>query len=531
MSLWSSSVRISSLAALAVLLTALTSTGAGTPAEAAPRPMMRAAGGPDGWGYRFTDSAEAGGPVFNSEWEDISTTGTSLFSVGSDDSATSVAFPSGFQFRFYGNNYSSMWVITNGNIQFGSSANATYVNNSLIASAQGEMVAPYWDDLYVGSNSTIRWQRFDAGGANDRIIVQWTLIDFCCSSGNGQFTFQVKLYGGTGSDGKIMYNYNAMNNQSGSSATIGIQSVSRSTSLTYGYLGSPNAVANSRSIRFANNQPPNPPTGLVQSATAGGAPLPLGGFSDNTIFCRGTVTDPDAGNTVGLEIEILPNSTPFSSNVTGQTAVTPGASMVASGGAPEAVYTFTGNPYGSGDYHWRARSRDSGGASSAWVVFDASAANFIVDLTPPGPPTGPFFPNAIQTLGTEAIPTVTFTWGPATDSGPPGPISYDVEISATSAFLTNITAGSSPTTSFAAGVPASDVDYYWRVRAVDQAGNVGPWAGPMAFQVGYIQQFPKPPDKYAYCGADSPANPWGLVAMSGALALLAGLLLRRRTVA
>jgi hypothetical protein len=531
MSLWRSSARISSLAALAVLLTALTATGGGTPAEAAPAPMARAVGGPDGWGYRFMDSAENGGPVFSQEWEDISTTGTSLFGVGSDDSATSVSFPSGFQFRFYGNNYSSMWVVTNGNIQFGSSGNTTYSNQAMIYSPMGEMIAPYWDDLYVGSNSTIRWQRFDAGGANDRIIVQWTLIDFCCSSGNGQFTFQVKLYGGTGSDGKIMLNYNAMNNQTGSGATIGIQSVSRNTSLTYGYSGSPNGVANSRSVRIANNQPPNPPTNLIQAGTSGGAPLPLGSWSDTTIYCRGTVTDPDASNTVGLEIEILPNSTAFSSNITGQTASTPGASMVANGGTPEALYTFTGNPYGSGDYHWRARSRDSAGATSAWVVFDASGINFSVDLTPPSAPTGPFFPNAVQEIGTEPFPTVDFTWGPATDIGPPSPLSYMVEIASSNAFLTTIFAGTSPTTSASAVVPASDVDYFWRVSAVDQAGNQGPWAGPFAFQVGFIEQFPKPPDKYAYCGADSPANPWGLVAMTGALALLAGALLRRRPAA
>ena len=519
------------MAALAVLLTALTSTGAGTPAEAVSGRMARATGGPDGWGYRFTDSQENGGPVFSQEWEDISTTGTSIFGVGSDDSASSVSFPSGFQFRFYGNNYSSMWVITNGNIQFGSSANATFVNNTLLASGQGEMLAPYWDDLYVGSNSSVRWQRFDAGGANDRVIIQWTLIDFCCSSGNGQFTFQVKIYGGTGSDGKIMYNYNAMNGQSGAGATIGIQSVARSTYLTYGYAGSPNTVANSRSVRFANNSPPNPPTNLVQSADSGGLPLALGSWSDTTIYCRGTVTDPDAGNTVGLEIEILPNASPFSSNITGQTASTPGASMVASGGTPEVLYTFTGSPYGSGDYHWRARSRDNAGATSAWVTFDASGINFSVDMTPPSAPYGPFYPDAIQTIGTSPFPAVDFSWGGATDVGPPAPLSYKFEISLTNTFVSPLFQSPTPTNSISAAIPASDVDYYWRVAAVDSAGNQGPWAGPIAFQVGFVEQVPKEPDRFSYCGAEAPASPWGLVAMTGALTLLAATLLRRRSAA
>jgi len=503
--------RLAFISAMAAGFAVLVPAGAPSATGEPRKPTPFATGGPDSFGYRFIDSQEAGGPVFNSVWEDISASGTTVFGPNVDDSVSS-AVSIGFTFPFYGNNYTSLYVSSNGNIHF-SNPSATYPGTNMPGSGSpNDMIAGFWADCHTGPDGYIR-----SSSNATRCIIQWSSCEYYPSNNGEDFNYEIKLY----PSGVIYIAYQSMsNNGSTNSTAIGIENSSGSVGLQYCFNGSPNVIANNRVILFANNQPPAPPTNLVQAATAGGSPEALGFVSDPTVYFRGNVTDPDSGNTVGLQVEVLPNATPFSSNITGQTAVTPSASMVASGQAPECVYTF-GNPYGSGDYHWRARSVDSSGSFSAWVEFNAAASNFYVDLTPPSAPSGPFFPNAIQTIGTEAVPTVTFTWGPATDGGPPGPISYNVEVSVTSAFLTTITAGSSPTTSFSAGVPASDVDYYWRVRAVDQAGNIGAWAGPMAFQVGFIEQFPKPPDKYAYCGADAPANPWGLVAAMAALAFLA----------
>jgi hypothetical protein len=61
-------------------------------------PVTQGNGGPDGFGYRWVDSDDPFGPIFN--WTDISGTGTVAISNGDD--INSGPFPIGFSFSFYG---------------------------------------------------------------------------------------------------------------------------------------------------------------------------------------------------------------------------------------------------------------------------------------------------------------------------------------------------------------------------------------------------------------------------------------------
>src|SRR5262245_570090 len=115
------------------------------------QPVMDGKGGPDGFGYRWIDSNEPGGPTF--AWEDITATGTLLPLTGDD--ATSAAVPIGFSFPFYGGSFASLRVCTNGFLSFTSTA-TTFENQPLPnAGAPENMIAALWDDLDFGSTQRV----------------------------------------------------------------------------------------------------------------------------------------------------------------------------------------------------------------------------------------------------------------------------------------------------------------------------------------------------------------------------------------
>src|SRR5262249_22781327 len=82
-------------------------------------------GGPDAFGYRWTDSDSPSGPVYG--WQEIADEGTRLFG-GADDSTTRIALP--FRFSFYGRSYDSVYVCTNGFLSF-EGRDSSFVNVDL----------------------------------------------------------------------------------------------------------------------------------------------------------------------------------------------------------------------------------------------------------------------------------------------------------------------------------------------------------------------------------------------------------------
>ena len=75
-------------------------------------------GGPDAFGFRYIDNTAENGPTF--DWIDISSTGTSTIMYGvnqfNGDDNFSEPIPFGFDFPFYGVNYSTAYVDINGEI-------------------------------------------------------------------------------------------------------------------------------------------------------------------------------------------------------------------------------------------------------------------------------------------------------------------------------------------------------------------------------------------------------------------------------
>jgi hypothetical protein len=158
-----------------------------------------AQGGPDAGGYRWIDSDEPGGPVFN--WFEIASTGTPIttWTSGTGDDG-SVILPLPFTFKYYGNDYTSLKVVTNGWMGFdiASTSNA-YLNAAIpVAAEPNSALYPFWDDLDLRTAGNVYYQN-DA--ANNRFVVEYKNVPHYTTG--ELYTFQVFLY----SDGRIIYQY------------------------------------------------------------------------------------------------------------------------------------------------------------------------------------------------------------------------------------------------------------------------------------------------------------------------------------
>ncbi|MBI4563993.1 MAG: hypothetical protein HY716_04780, partial [Planctomycetes bacterium] len=255
----------------------LTSAGPSLGAAAPEGPLRCAVGGPDAYGYQFIDSQEPDGPVFADEWENISSTGTAVnfaqlqnqpYGAGDEGEAL---VPLGFPFRFYGNEYTQCYVITNGLVKFGSPGAAYAWTPGTIPSAGGDdnKICVKWQD-WIGT--TARYATLGTS-PNQRFVVNWVL---------GGNNVELKLH----ENGDIIMLYQSVSG----GGTAGIEDSTGAVGLSY---APPNSLVANRAVRFYAGYPPNPPTGLLQAAEAGGPAWPVNFISDATVYLRGTVTDPD----------------------------------------------------------------------------------------------------------------------------------------------------------------------------------------------------------------------------------------------
>jgi hypothetical protein len=167
-------------------------------------------GGPDAFGYRWIDSDEPGGPTYN--WTDISTLGTALSFSSLDDGTASVALP--FTFRFYGIDYNTLNVCTNGFMSFTSTSTA-YSNAAIPETAEpNAAVYGFWDDLNLTSGGTV-YSYNDV--ADQRFVIQFTNVPYF--SGTGTVTFQMILY----ANGTIRTQYSSVTTGTNTSCTVGIE--------------------------------------------------------------------------------------------------------------------------------------------------------------------------------------------------------------------------------------------------------------------------------------------------------------------
>jgi Ca2+-binding RTX toxin-like protein len=214
-------------------------------------------------------------------FEDISSTGTVIGTLtGEDDEAETIT--PGFTFNFYGTNYSSYGVHSNGLITFDGTEPSNFTNDDLTNSPELAAIAPFWDDLeIVGAGSaTVLFQVLGAG-PGQHLVIQWNEIGFCCGGASDTLTFQAALF----ADGSIRFNYLDLTagdfGDEGGSATVGLKDagIQGPDRLLLVFNDGPNAFVGSGQSTLIT--PPNPTPDIYSFALAAGdiATLALAGLA------------------------------------------------------------------------------------------------------------------------------------------------------------------------------------------------------------------------------------------------------------
>src|SRR6185503_12152656 len=190
--------------------------------------------------------------------EDLSSGATQLLGANQDDAASSVA-TIGFDFWFVGTRYTQFSANSNGLVRLGNTGVTINFVNDLASTTDLPKIAPYWDDLRIGTNGQVRYKV--VGSAPSRkLVIEWQNMQVprLGSSGAGAGTFQCWLSEGSG---QVEFVYGpglpANNAYAGYSVGIGssastFASVTAATaSAAYGSANNGNAVALVNGARYA----------------------------------------------------------------------------------------------------------------------------------------------------------------------------------------------------------------------------------------------------------------------------------------
>jgi len=178
-------------------------------------------GGPDGYGYLFTDSTEPGGPTYN--WIEISGTGTA---TGLWDNGHIGLIPLGFSFNYYGTAYNSVYIMSNGWISFVNWDNGYQSANFPCNDSYVAPISPLSADLNPGCHGEVYYQTLGTA-PNRTFIVEWYQVpNYYCAYSN---TFELILYEGSS---EIKFQYNSLSPYS-TSGNVGIEDQTETIGLDY----------------------------------------------------------------------------------------------------------------------------------------------------------------------------------------------------------------------------------------------------------------------------------------------------------
>jgi hypothetical protein len=193
--------------------------------------------GPDAYGYYAysnDDSLYAQAPVYN--WVEIRSVGTRVTYVSPGDFTVTATLP--FTFKYYGLNFTTVRVSSDGWIAFGSGTQTAFTNYPLPHSDNvNNMVAAFWDDLFEGSNNPTSKLLYYSDAANHRFIVEWDSVGHYSGSTLRE-SFQIILldpafYPTPTGDGEIIFQYRIVGEEG--SCTLGTENSAQTIGLQYLY--------------------------------------------------------------------------------------------------------------------------------------------------------------------------------------------------------------------------------------------------------------------------------------------------------
>ena len=240
--------------------------------------------GPDEYGYYCYDESDQNyisAPSY--DWYEINEIGTNTYiSDTADNMDESKIFALPFTFQFYGVEYDTITICSNGWLSFGDTGQSTF-RNWVVPGPLGPaaMIAAFWDDLMTSPGAI--YYHFDE--TQHLFIVEWdNLRTYFAESVE---TFQIILYDPafyptpTG-DGEIVIQYNIFNNTTsgdyedfyqihGNYCTVGLEDHTNTVGLQYSFNNTyPTAAAtlgNHTAIKFTTvgNEMENPPSATVSA--------------------------------------------------------------------------------------------------------------------------------------------------------------------------------------------------------------------------------------------------------------------------
>ncbi len=208
--------------------------------------------GPDGWGYVIYHSGDESGEAPEFAWEDLSETGEEIlvedqgvaFNPEGIDGASAV-IPLPFTFRFYGQEYDTITVCSNGWIAMGPQPEHIIGLNTGIPAAQGPdaMVAVFWTDLYNTYNNDRFGRLYQLYDPSEHVFkLQWNAHTHTGYPWNSNW-FELDLrdpefWPTPTGDGELLMYYNSIITDLGENLmTVGIEDPLQQSGLCYTFNG------------------------------------------------------------------------------------------------------------------------------------------------------------------------------------------------------------------------------------------------------------------------------------------------------
>lgn len=330
---------------------------------------------------------------------------TLVFS-SNDNGATSFTAPGGFVFPFVTSRVSTFTASTNGALVLGSGgAGNTNADIGATSYSGPALLAPFWDDLDLGSNGSVKYY-LDGAQFPRTLIVQWSKVEKTGTAGT-ELTFQVQL----SETGKFLFVYKTLTGTDSDSATIGAVESPKTYQHSISYDTGGAVAEGQETVWFANELArvigtqaltltSSKPFGFfVENASSQlvavqGAPRV---FAANSVLVNEVMPVPNGAVPMGQWVELF--------NTTGQTIHLDGLELVSSSGSA-MPYPLQGLSIDAGAYLVLGQSTDpqNNGEANVEVAWGASDVPMADSDTV-----------TLQIPGSTPFPVSALTWtnGPA----------------------------------------------------------------------------------------------------------------------